>query len=64
MFDAFVVFNLKAETGNPSQSSGSLGAGDSYLVLDVLPEELANVAFENLRKEVKWDTMHHRGMCR
>ncbi|KAF5376487.1 hypothetical protein D9615_008646 [Tricholomella constricta] len=39
----------------------SLGAGDSYLVADILPEELAEVAFENMRTEVKWYTMYHRG---
>ncbi|KAG5719166.1 Alpha-ketoglutarate-dependent dioxygenase alkB like protein [Termitomyces sp. T112] len=38
-----------------------LGAGDSYLVADVLPQELAESAFENMRAEVKWNVMHHRG---
>ncbi|KAJ7273586.1 hypothetical protein B0H12DRAFT_1090096 [Mycena haematopus] len=47
-----------------SQTLGAgdaLGAGDSYLTLDVLPAELAADAFERLRDEVKWDVMHHRG---
>ncbi|TFK71005.1 hypothetical protein BDN72DRAFT_958386 [Pluteus cervinus] len=39
----------------------SLGEGDSHLVVDVLPEDLAEVAFEKLREEVKWNTMYHRG---
>ena len=39
----------------------ALGAGDSYLVTDFLPEDLAKVAFENLNTEVKWQTMQHRG---
>ncbi|KAG6860665.1 hypothetical protein C0995_008852 [Termitomyces sp. Mi166 len=39
----------------------SLGAGDSYLVVDVLPHELAEGAFEKMRAEVKWNVMHHRG---
>ncbi|KAF8063264.1 hypothetical protein FPV67DRAFT_1782788 [Lyophyllum atratum] len=39
----------------------ALGAGDSYLVADVLPADLAGDAFERLREEVKWNTMHHRG---
>ncbi|KAG5637512.1 hypothetical protein H0H81_004338 [Sphagnurus paluster] len=38
-----------------------LGAGDSYLVADVLPSDLAAVAFENMLTEVKWNTMYHRG---
>jgi hypothetical protein len=40
----------------------TLGEGDSSLVLDVLPQDLADVAFENMRKEVVWNTMYHRGM--
>ncbi|GLB42658.1 putative 2OG-Fe(II) oxygenase superfamily protein [Lyophyllum shimeji] len=39
----------------------TLGAGDSYLVADVLPADLAKVAFERLKEEVKWNVMHHRG---
>ncbi|KDR72853.1 hypothetical protein GALMADRAFT_73004 [Galerina marginata CBS 339.88] len=39
----------------------ALGAGDSYLVTNMLPPELANVAFEKMKTEVKWQTMHHRG---
>lgn len=39
-----------------------LGEGDSRLVLEVLPNDLAEVAFERMREEVKWDTMYHRGM--
>jgi hypothetical protein len=42
----------------------NLGAGDSYLVLDVLPDDLASISFEQLAEEVKWDTMHHRGEYR
>ncbi|KAF8907059.1 hypothetical protein CPB84DRAFT_1769389 [Gymnopilus junonius] len=38
-----------------------LGSGDSYLVTNMLPPELADVAFENMKTEVKWNTMHHRG---
>ncbi|KAJ7057609.1 hypothetical protein C8F01DRAFT_1150453 [Mycena amicta] len=39
----------------------ALGTGDSHLRLDVLPPELAAVAFERLKDEVKWAVMHHRG---
>lgn len=38
-----------------------LGAGDSYLVTNMLPPELADVAFERMKTEVDWRTMHHRG---
>ena len=31
-------------------------------MLDVLPPELAEVAFENMRTEVAWNVMYHRGM--
>ena len=41
--------------------SHQLGAGDSYLLPDLLPESLAQTAFENLEQEVKWQTMYHRG---
>ncbi|KAJ7121979.1 hypothetical protein C8R43DRAFT_1136260 [Mycena crocata] len=47
-----------------SQTLGAgdaLETGDSYLTLDVVPPELADVAFERMRDEVKWDVMHHRG---
>ncbi|KAJ6573576.1 hypothetical protein DFH09DRAFT_389653 [Mycena vulgaris] len=39
----------------------ALGTGDSHLSLNVVPLELADVAFERMREEVKWDVMHHRG---
>ena len=39
----------------------SLGAGDSYLVTNLLPPDLADVAFERLKTEVQWQTMYHRG---
>ena len=38
-----------------------IGEGDSYLVENVLPPELAEVVFEKLMKEVAWNVMHHRG---
>ena len=38
-----------------------IGEGETYLVENVLPPELAEVAFENLMKEVAWNVMHHRG---
>jgi len=38
-----------------------MGEGDSYLVLDSVPQDLADVAFDQLREEVHWRTMFHRG---
>ena len=38
-----------------------IAEGDTELLLDILPPDLANVAFENLRNEVQWNVMHHRG---
>lgn len=37
------------------------GEGDTYLVLNILPEDLLESAFENLKKEVQWNTMSHLG---
>jgi hypothetical protein len=38
-----------------------LGAGDSFLTLDLLSPDLEATAFENLKKEVQWKTMYHHG---
>ncbi|TFK46401.1 hypothetical protein OE88DRAFT_1667756 [Heliocybe sulcata] len=38
-----------------------IGEGDTDIVLHVLPDDLADVAFQKLKSEVKWNTMHHRG---
>ena len=34
-----------------------MGEGDTELVLDILPLELASTAFQKLRDEVKWNHM-------
>jgi hypothetical protein len=39
-----------------------IGEGDTELLLDFLPPELAEVAFEKLRKEVAWNVMLHHGL--
>ncbi|EEB89061.1 hypothetical protein MPER_12890 [Moniliophthora perniciosa FA553] len=39
----------------------SLGAGDSYLVENILGDELSSTSFSKVKGEVKWDVMHHRG---
>ena len=38
------------------------GEGDSYLILDVLPQDLVSDVFRCICKEVKWESMSHRGM--
>ena len=38
-----------------------MGEGDTELVLDILPPELASSAFQRLRDEVKWNHMVHKG---
>ncbi|KAF8838539.1 hypothetical protein BDN67DRAFT_997637 [Paxillus ammoniavirescens] len=46
----------------PSLGVGDrIGEGDSELVLDILPPDLAKVAFENMKTEVAWNVMYHRG---
>lgn len=39
----------------------SIAEGDTYVLYDFLPPELAESAFDNLIKEVKWNNMRHRG---
>lgn len=38
----------------------SIGAGDSRIIHDALRSPLADDAFQLLREEVSWQTMHHR----
>lgn len=38
-----------------------LGEGDTTLIKDFLPESIAVDAFEKLKEEVQWQTMHHHG---
>lgn len=38
-----------------------LGEGDSEIFTNLLPADLAEVAFERLKDEVAWRTMYHRG---
>lgn len=59
--------NARVSHRNPKLATlgveDTLGDGDSNLVLDLLPPDLAEVAFEKIRDEVAWDSMFHRGMC-
>ena len=38
-----------------------LGSGDSYLLLDVLPPELAEQSFAEVDQEIEWNVMNHKG---
>jgi hypothetical protein len=60
-----ILFDSHRPRNAPPPSLGvgdKIGEGDSGLVLDILPPDLAEVAFENMRKEVAWNVMYHRGM--
>jgi hypothetical protein len=50
----------KSDAEYVKQTEG-LGAGDSYLTLNLLPPELESDAFEKLKQEVKWQKMYHHG---
>ncbi len=39
----------------------TFGEGDTFLVQNILPENIAASAFDDLQKEVGWNVMHHRG---
>jgi hypothetical protein len=47
---------------NKLQQVLKLGAGDSRLLLNVLPRELADVAFQTLQQEIPWSNMKNRGV--
>lgn len=39
----------------------TLGDGDSFILYNILPDDLAGTVFERLKKEVAWRSMFHRG---
>jgi hypothetical protein len=39
----------------------TLGEGDTYLVRDLLPDDVATDLLEQMKHEVQWQTMHHHG---
>ena len=45
----------------PTPESPRYGQGDTYLVGDILPADIAKDAFNNLRREVDWQHMYHQG---
>ena len=50
----------KGPAARPMGPSDAIGSGDSKIMIDVLDLEAANAAFDKLKKEVKWQNMHHR----
>ena len=45
----------------PTPETTSYGQGDTYLVENMLPADIAKEAFDNLRQEVDWQRMYHQG---
>ena len=52
---------MKSENTNLQDQQNRFGEGDSYVVHDVLPTELAAEAYELVRTTVQWDQMLHKG---
>jgi nicotinamidase-related amidase len=52
----------KFESTAPVLGEGhKLGEGDSFIIYNILPTDLAETVFDNLKKEVSWRSMFHRG---
>lgn len=54
------IAKWKSGTDYVEQTEG-LGAGDSYLKLNLLPPDIESDVFEKLKEEVKWQKMYHHG---
>ncbi|KAI0656033.1 hypothetical protein C8Q70DRAFT_1046970 [Cubamyces menziesii] len=52
------ISNVHRNTLGPGEA---IGEGDSFVLYDFLPRELAATAFERLIREVEWNKMTHRG---
>ena len=53
--------NQDETKNNVSQNNETFAEGDTFIIQNVLPDDLASVAFDDLKKEVKWNVMYHRG---
>jgi glutathione S-transferase len=52
----------KYESSAPVMAEGdSVGEGDSYIKYNILPLDQSSSAFENIKNEVQWRSMFHRG---
>jgi nicotinamidase-related amidase len=52
----------KFESAAPVLGEGDkLGEGDSFILYNILPGDFAETVFEELKKEVSWRCMFHRG---
>ena len=61
MGDGTTVYDVDHYATLTSDCIDGLGAGDSRLLLNVLPKSLADRALADLKSEVQWLTMQHRG---
>lgn len=64
MSESFANSNTRGRKAPKAPELGvgdEIGAGDSHLVADILPTDLADVAFDRMKEEVGWKTMYHRG---
>ncbi|KAF8510133.1 hypothetical protein BU17DRAFT_77747 [Hysterangium stoloniferum] len=53
---------MTSQTGRTAQAEyQTFGEGDTYLVRDLLPNEVATHVFEQMKDEVQWQIMHHHG---
>ncbi len=51
-----------SESPSPILGVGDkIGSGDTYIVENLLADDFVDIAFENLKREVHWHTMFHRG---
>ncbi|KAK0501052.1 hypothetical protein EDD18DRAFT_1307503 [Armillaria luteobubalina] len=51
-----------SESPSPILGVGDkIGSGDTYIVENLLADDLVDTAFERLKREVHWHTMFHRG---
>ena len=52
--------SLKGSATRIMGPGDAIGSGDSKIICDILDTDQANLYFEKLKTEVKWQTMHHR----
>jgi nicotinamidase-related amidase len=45
----------------PTPESSRYAQGDTYLIENMLPDDISKDAFDNLRREVDWQRMYHQG---
>ncbi|CAF1596657.1 unnamed protein product [Didymodactylos carnosus] len=54
--------SFSEDSHNPfSSCQTTYGSGDSYLILDILPKDVADDHFYNLKHEIQWNEMYQKG---